>query len=301
MDVSSKNNKDLKQIDTDFKLSKELLKNENRTKIYRFIMVFLIVVIAILSTGVVFIWNQVRYNQIQSKLHYQMLYNINKSAFPEKRKKVATLWLANVALHYYPSWDENEISRLVDFIYEIGEVKYGVPVEFWGTHICQESRWDPEATSEAGAGGLYQTMPLTAAYLAEIEGIVYKGKITRYDPKYSIQMGMRYMKDYFEIYPKNLKIALLGYNYGERDVAIWNRKGKIPESRLKYYYDFIKMKCEIEQILGEGYNIPGLDIKDYAKVKKDFIDTKITKLEDMKAEAEAKTKLKKIEQNIDKK
>lgn len=77
--------------------------------------------------------------------------------------------------------------------------------------IWQESRFDPKAKSPAGAMGLMQIMPATAAQL---------GLTDPYSPQQSIHGGVRYLAEQFrklaEINPygSRLRFALASYNGG---------------------------------------------------------------------------------------
>jgi soluble lytic murein transglycosylase-like protein len=71
--------------------------------------------------------------------------------------------------------------------------------------IQQESGFDPNATSAAGAEGLTQLMPSTAAGL---------GVTNPYDPTQSIEGGAKYLADQLRTFDGNVSEALAAYNAG---------------------------------------------------------------------------------------
>ena len=69
----------------------------------------------------------------------------------------------------------------------------------------EESGFDPMATSAAGAAGIMQLMPATAASL---------GVTDRYDPGQSIFGGARYVRGLLDRFHNNVRLAVAAYNAG---------------------------------------------------------------------------------------
>lgn len=88
-----------------------------------------------------------------------------------------------------------------------------------------ESRFNARAVSPAGAAGLMQLMPATAARY---------GTINRADPAQSLEGGARYMKDLLGQYRGNIALALAAYNSGERNVA--RHANRVPPFRETMLY-----------------------------------------------------------------
>jgi soluble lytic murein transglycosylase-like protein len=81
--------------------------------------------------------------------------------------------------------------------------------------IRTESAYNPSAVSSAGAVGLMQLMPQTAARykVADI-----------WDPAQNIHGGAAYLRDLLEMFDQDLRLALAGYNAGENAVLKYGRQ-----------------------------------------------------------------------------
>jgi soluble lytic murein transglycosylase-like protein len=97
--------------------------------------------------------------------------------------------------------------------------------------IQVESNFDPYAVSPAGARGLMQLIPATAARF---------GVANIFDPRANIDGGVRYLKYLLGMYGGDLRLSLAAYNAGENSVA---RFGGVPAFRETQ--DYIR---RIEQI-----------------------------------------------------
>ena len=104
--------------------------------------------------------------------------------------------------------------------------QYSVDPHLVRAIIMVESNFDPHAVSRAGAQGLMQLMPDTAArYRVE----------DPFDPHANIEGGIRYLRDLLRLFPSDLRHVLAAYNAGEgavqqyggipriqRHSAMWN-------------------------------------------------------------------------------
>jgi len=99
--------------------------------------------------------------------------------------------------------------------------------------IWQESSFDAEAVSSAGAKGLMQLMPKTAAIM---------GVDDPADPEQSIEGGVKYLAEQYlklaEIPHETdrLKAALASYNGGRGYVNVALAKGRVREKQPESYY-----------------------------------------------------------------
>ena len=88
----------------------------------------------------------------------------------------------------------------------------------------EESALDPKALSWAGAVGLCQLMPATAAGVAMQLKLKQPRQAQLLEPELNIQLGARYLSD-LVIRLKGVKpFALASYNAGETAVARWRRE-----------------------------------------------------------------------------
>ena len=88
----------------------------------------------------------------------------------------------------------------------------------------EESALDPKALSWAGALGLCQLMPATAAGVAMQLKLKQPNQAQLLEPELNIQLGARYLSD-LVIRLKGVKpFALASYNAGESAVARWRRE-----------------------------------------------------------------------------
>lgn len=88
--------------------------------------------------------------------------------------------------------------------------------------IWVESRFDPRAKSSAGARGLMQLMPATAAYLAKRMG---EHNARAYDPEFNVNAGSLYLAQMLETFGDE-RLAVAAYHAGPGNVKRWVETGE---------------------------------------------------------------------------
>jgi hypothetical protein len=111
-----------------------------------------------------------------------------------------------------PKWGPVQCIRKAHFVYdtcnaiETFATRHGLDPHFFARLIWQESRFDPNARSPAGAEGIAQFMPATARR---------RGLTDSYNPAEALEHSAQYLAEMARRYG-NIGLAAIGYNGGER-------------------------------------------------------------------------------------
>lgn len=126
-----------------------------------------------------------------------------------------------------------------DVIIERVAKRYKVEAALIRAVIKVESNFKPKAVSRAGAVGLMQLLPTTAA------GYGVESREALFDPAVNIDIGTRHLKRLLRKY-KNISRALKAYNAGEGRDAQFRKTGVYLETRkytvsvIRYYWQYKK-------------------------------------------------------------
>ena len=126
-----------------------------------------------------------------------------------------------------PTSGDKALDRI---IFEVGQ-REGVDPRFIHAVIWQESKYDPNARSHAGAQGLMQLMPATAKRF---------GCDDLSDPEANVEAGTKYLGWLLKRFDGNVELALAGYNAGEGAVDKYN--GVPPYNETRNYVKIISQR-----------------------------------------------------------
>jgi soluble lytic murein transglycosylase len=94
----------------------------------------------------------------------------------------------------------------------------------------QESEFDRDRISHAGARGLMQLMPATANEQAGKLGVAYMSASLTEDPQYNIRLGDAYFARQLDYYGGSYPLAAAAYNAGAGNVNKWLRANGDPRT-----------------------------------------------------------------------
>ena len=104
----------------------------------------------------------------------------------------------------------------------------------------QESAFDREAVSSAGALGLMQVMPATARHVARAKGLRYDRRRLTTDRHYNITIGRAYLDGLLGDFSGSYVLAIAAYNAGPNRVKQWIRDYGDPRSKNVDVIDWIE-------------------------------------------------------------
>ena len=105
--------------------------------------------------------------------------------------------------------------------------------------VRQESGFEPAIRSGAGARGLMQLMPSTAALVARREGLDYSASRLD-DPEYNMRLGASYLGGLTGDFSGSYVLAAAGYNAGPGRAAAWASECGDPRQASVDPADFIE-------------------------------------------------------------
>ncbi len=126
--------------------------------------------------------------------------------------------------------------------------------------IRQESEFDLEANSHAGAKGLMQLMPYTAKLVSKQAKLPYSKSRLTSDPEYNINLGSHYIAGLILQYDGAYPFAVAAYNAGPNRVKYWKKINKDPQKKQVDYVDWVELikfretRNYVQRVM-ENYNV----------------------------------------------
>ncbi|KAF0221898.1 MAG: soluble lytic murein [Geobacteraceae bacterium] len=127
--------------------------------------------------------------------------------------------------------------------------KSGIPASLIYSIIRAESSFSPVALSPAGAVGLMQLMPATAAIVSQGgTGSFDPDRLTQ--PAVNIDSGVRHLKDLLATYNGDLVCAVAAYNAGAGNVNRWRKNfGEKPADEFIENIPFAETREYVKKVL----------------------------------------------------
>jgi soluble lytic murein transglycosylase len=107
--------------------------------------------------------------------------------------------------------------------------------------VRQESAFEVQAVSRAGARGMMQLMPATAKSVAKSLGLPHSDHRLLNDPHYNIQIGRTYLGRLIDEFDGSYVLALAAYNAGPARTRQWMRENGDPRRANVDVIDWIEL------------------------------------------------------------
>ncbi len=146
----------------------------------------------------------------------------------------------------------------ISYIFEQTQ-KHGVPAELALLPMI-ESHFNPNASSNKGAAGIWQLMPKTAAHLGvKVTG----GQDGRRDLAASTTAALKYLNSLHQTLSKDWLLAVAAYNYGptrlrsaaQQGTNFWNLK-QLPKETQNYLPKFLALVAVIKDPAKYNVQLP---------------------------------------------
>jgi hypothetical protein len=148
----------------------------------------------------------------------------NMTVVPYRDANVSTAQTVNDAARIMPSVSIAPAKTSCDILNSAAST-HGIPPEFFARLIRQESNFDPNSVSRAGAQGIAQFMPGTARW---------RGLSDPFEPTEALYESARWLGELRDQFG-NLGLAAAAYNAGPRRIRDWIAgRGQLPRETRAY-------------------------------------------------------------------
>jgi len=165
------------------------------------------------------------------------------SELPKNEKSTFVHWLAS-DLHWFDKTiylsNDRDLSNQLTLRFPLAyqediqqqSKRYHIPEALIYAIIRQESAFRDDAISYAGAHGLMQLMPDTAAWISKIHHITYHNKQQLFSFTKNIHLGVAYLSHLAKNYNNQFVLVVAAYNAGPTQVRGWLNSQPIKEGDI---------------------------------------------------------------------
>jgi len=118
--------------------------------------------------------------------------------------------------------------------------------------VRQESLFDKDAKSSAGARGLMQIIPSTAKYVSKKLKVRYNRRLLTSSPDYNLKLGSYYINYLVDRFDGSYLLAIASYNAGPTNVNKWIKKYGDPRKFTK-----------VEEVINWIEHVPFKETRNY--------------------------------------
>lgn len=151
------------------------------------------------------------------------------------------IWYHTFPNHYWDLLSAHQSNHPDDYPYD---------VRIFHSLVREESSFNKDIVSWAGAKGLSQLMPATASRVGEWVGITVNNSVI-FDPSSNLRIGSKYLGYLHGYFNNNSFLAVAAYNAGEGNVGKWlNNKGNLPTDMFVESIPFRETRHYVKRVLG---------------------------------------------------
>jgi soluble lytic murein transglycosylase len=121
---------------------------------------------------------------------------------------------------------------------------------FLSAVILEESRFNPQAVSPAGARGLMQVLPSTASQIIQRMKVNDYSDALLFDPEMNLRLGSWYLSSLLQEFRGKEILALAAYNAGPQVVREWlAKKPAVPEDEFVENIPYVETRNYVIRVI----------------------------------------------------